>query len=125
LHVLNVLDNTDELYLRAGDIPVAAIERYRHSAERLARDTLAEQLKRGEAANLKPAPMLHVVAGRPAQVIKEVLDAERIELLVLGTVARGGLPGMLVGNTAERLLPQVPCSILAVKPEGFVSPIAE
>ena len=41
----------------------------------------------------------------------------------MGTVARGGLPGILIGNTAERLLHSVPCSLLAVKPDDFICPL--
>jgi nucleotide-binding universal stress UspA family protein len=39
-------------------------------------------------------------------------------------VARVGIPGLLMGNTAETLLHRLDCSMLAVKPPGFVSPIA-
>jgi nucleotide-binding universal stress UspA family protein len=42
----------------------------------------------------------------------------------MGTVARTGIPGLLIGNTAEGVLNQVDCSLLALKPEGFVSPVA-
>jgi hypothetical protein len=31
--------------------------------------------------------------------------------------------GLLVGNTAERMLDRVECSLLTIKPEGFVSPV--
>ncbi len=48
---------------------------------------------------------------------------ERIDLLVMGTVCRTGVPGFLIGNTAESVLQQVDCSVLAVKPEGFVTPV--
>jgi nucleotide-binding universal stress UspA family protein len=41
----------------------------------------------------------------------------------MGTVGRTGIRGLITGNTAERLLPQIPCSMLAVKPTGFESPI--
>ena len=47
----------------------------------------------------------------------------RINLLVMGTVARGGVTAMVMGNTAERVLDNVDCSVIAVKPDGFVSPI--
>ena len=40
-----------------------------------------------------------------------------------GTVARTGIPGMITGNAAEPLLPQIPCSVLPVKPAGFKSPV--
>jgi hypothetical protein len=33
------------------------------------------------------------------------------------------IQGVLLGNTAEKALSTCDCSILAVKPEGFVSPI--
>jgi nucleotide-binding universal stress UspA family protein len=39
-------------------------------------------------------------------------------------VARRGIPGLLIGNTAERILRKLPCSVLAVKPDGFVSPVS-
>jgi nucleotide-binding universal stress UspA family protein len=41
----------------------------------------------------------------------------------MGTVARGGIAGLLVGNTAERVLKRLSCAVLALKPEGSVSPV--
>jgi nucleotide-binding universal stress UspA family protein len=41
----------------------------------------------------------------------------------MGTIARGGLVGMIMGNTAERVLRDLRCSVLALKPEGFASPV--
>jgi hypothetical protein len=41
----------------------------------------------------------------------------------MGTVCRTGAAGFLIGNTAETILADVTCSILALKPEGFISPI--
>jgi nucleotide-binding universal stress UspA family protein len=61
--------------------------------------------------------------GEPEAVIPEFVVAEGIDLVVMGTVARGGVAGLLIGNTAERLLGRLPCSVLAVKPDGFVSPV--
>jgi nucleotide-binding universal stress UspA family protein len=66
-------------------------------------------------------PMLR--RGRPEDVIPEFVVAEGIDLMVMGTVARAGVSGMLIGNTAERVLRKLPCSVLAVKPDGFVSPV--
>jgi len=61
--------------------------------------------------------------GQPEDVIPEFVVSEGIDVLVMGTVARSGIPGMLIGNTAERVLRKLPCSVLTVKPDGFVSPI--
>jgi universal stress protein E len=61
--------------------------------------------------------------GQPEDIIPEFVVSEGIDVLVMGTVARGGIPGMLIGNTAERVLRRLPCSVLTVKPDGFVSPV--
>lgn len=42
-------------------------------------------------------------------------------LVVLGTRGKTGLREMLIGTTAEKIVQNAPCSILAVKPDGFVS----
>lgn len=52
------------------------------------------------------------------------IERTRPDLLVMGTLGRAGIPGLIVGNTAERLIDLVPCSLLAIKPQGFVSPLA-
>ena len=41
----------------------------------------------------------------------------------MGTVARTGVPGFIMGNTAETMLQQIDCWVLAVKPEGFLTPV--
>lgn len=45
------------------------------------------------------------------------------DLIVMGTVGRTGLPGFFIGNTAEDVLQSAQCSVLAVKPDGFISPV--
>ena len=47
----------------------------------------------------------------------------KADLVVMGTVARTGIPGYIVGNTAEMILSQIACAVLAVKPPGFTSPV--
>jgi len=64
---------------------------------------------------------IHLVTGKPSIVIPEFIDAMRVDLIVMGTVARTGIPGLVYGNTAEKVLQQVDCSILAIKPDDFVS----
>jgi nucleotide-binding universal stress UspA family protein len=61
--------------------------------------------------------------GYPWKVIG--MTARRIDagLIVMGSVARRGIPGFLIGNTAEKVLRQHDRSILTVKPDDFVSPV--
>lgn len=64
-----------------------------------------------------------VISDSPAGAILDYVESREIELVVMGTIARAGIPGMLVGNTAEKVMPHLPCSLLAVKPVGFKSPV--
>jgi nucleotide-binding universal stress UspA family protein len=41
----------------------------------------------------------------------------------MGTVGRVGIPGLFIGNTAEEIFQTTACSVLAVKPDGFISPV--
>ena len=66
---------------------------------------------------------IHLEKGPPAVVVREVVARHRINLLVMGTVARTGVAGLIMGNTAEAVLNSVRCSVIAIKPPGFVSPL--
>lgn len=55
--------------------------------------------------------------GTPEAVIAELVAARAIDCVVLGTVARSGIAGLLIGNTAERILRTLPCSVLTVRPD--------
>jgi nucleotide-binding universal stress UspA family protein len=47
-----------------------------------------------------------------------------IDIIVLGTHGRSGLPHILMGSVAERVVRKAPCPVLTVRPEGhqFVMP---
>ncbi len=78
---------------------------------------------RSELSEPEPEPEVHISRGAPSQVVREAVQHLGPDLLVMGTLSKGGVAGMLVGSTAERLLQRVDCSILAMKPADFVSPI--
>jgi universal stress protein E len=64
-------------------------------------------------------PIIRVATGQPEEVIWRAVTGERTDLVVMGLVGRSGFQRLWIGNTAERLLPEIPCSLLAVKPEGY------
>lgn len=73
-----------------------------------------ESLESGNAFLLK---------GPTANSIETFVNEQSVDLLVLGTVARSGLGGFFIGNTAEEILDNVHCSVLALKPYQFKSSI--
>ena len=66
---------------------------------------------------------IHLVKGEAALVIPKLAHEKQVDLIVMGTVCRTGIAGFFIGNTAEKILQDVDCSVLTVKPEGFVSPV--
>lgn len=69
-----------------------------------------------------PATHRQLLQGYPEEAIPEFIEKQKINLLVMGAVSRSRLDAALIGHTAERLLDEVPCDVLVVKPDGFVDP---
>jgi len=59
-------------------------------------------------------------------VLMPFVDAanECPDVIVMGTICRSGVEGLLIGNTAETVLDHADCSLMTLKPPGFVSPIS-
>lgn len=70
------------------------------------------------------SPQLHLPRGDPREAIPALARDLKADLVVMGTLARTGIAGFIIGNTAEGILDHIDCSVLAVKPEGFVSPVS-
>jgi universal stress protein E len=67
----------------------------------------------------------HLAWGYPWQEIGRIASKHNADLITMGTVGRSGVKGVLLGNTAERILDTCDCSILIVKPDDYVSPISK
>ena len=77
----------------------------------------------GKFAPHIPKGGIHLLKGNAEALIPALTKRRKFELIVMGTICRTGLAGFIVGNTAENILQQVNCSVLTVKPDGFVSPV--
>jgi len=67
----------------------------------------------------------HVEEGLPETVIEQIASNIDAELVILGTIGRTGISAALIGNTAEHVIDQLNCDVLALKPDGYVSPLAD
>ena len=76
----------------------------------------------GDALNFLQ-PQTHLVKGWARKEIPALVGRLEADLVVMGTVARTGIPGFIMGNTAETILNQIDCSVLAIKPPGFATPV--
>lgn len=67
--------------------------------------------------------VMEALLGNPRDVLPMYVKDKGIDLIAMGTVCRTGIKGFLIGNTAESILSEVECSVLALKPDGFVSSV--
>lgn len=89
--------------------------------QRAADQRLSELL--AKVSNVPPAAHICLPRGDAKRIIPAFATELNVDLVVMGTVSRTGLAGLLIGNTAEAVLPQLNCSLLTVKPPGFESPV--
>ncbi|UGA56329.1 universal stress protein UspE [Vibrio sp. VB16] len=64
-----------------------------------------------------------VEQGLPEDVIPSVVQELKAGLVILGTTGRTGISAVFIGNTAEHVIDKINCDVLALKPNGFVSPL--
>lgn len=130
LHVVHAWEAIGEGAMRSGFMRteeekvkayVKAVERHHEeSLDALIRET-SERL--GPEATRYLKPNAHLMKGWARKEIPALIRELGADLVVMGSVARTGISGLLMGNTAEMILTQIDCSVLAAKPQGFVSPV--
>jgi nucleotide-binding universal stress UspA family protein len=123
LHVVHAWQVCDQRVLRGWQarVPETQLDDWAEQAREAHQRRFDELLGKFNLMELKHR--LHLVEGEAGTVIPQLASKERIDLIVMGTVARAGLEGYFIGNTAETVLQRVGCSVLTVKPDGFVSPV--
>lgn len=130
LHVVHVWDAIGESAMRGGlmrtpeEKILAYVEQVRRHHERSLNALLHElNAQLGPAAMSYLSAQKHLIKGWARKEIPALAKQIDADLIVMGTVARTGIPGFIMGNTAETILNQIECSVLAIKPPGFTSPV--
>jgi universal stress protein E len=70
-----------------------------------------------------PEEQTSVEQGLAEDVISKSVSELKAGLVILGTSGRSGLSAVFIGNTAENVIDKVDCDLLALKPEGYISPL--
>jgi len=122
LHIVHVWHSLGERYVHNRGMTEEEVQEAKAQEKVQHKQRLDTLLNQVEVTDLKPH--LHLIEGDPDEGIPELVVAQGIDLLVMGTACRTGIAGFLIGNTAEEILNQVDCSVLTLKPEGFVTPVA-
>jgi len=129
LHVVHVWDAPGEAMVRSwSELPDESGALYvegEQSRHQAALDQFREQLKDrlGKEAFEHIRPCFHLIRGAAATAIPEISRQLQTDVVVMGTLGRAGIAGVLIGNTAESILEQLQCSVVAIKPPGFSTPV--
>ncbi len=73
---------------------------------------LRSLLKKTSEAGVRAEGLL--LTGRPEDAIARAARKHRVDLLVVGTHGRTGLPRLILGSVASRIITAAPCPVLAV-----------
>jgi universal stress protein E len=130
LHIVHAWRAIGESEMRSGfiksseDEVVAYVEgvrqQHKQNLDALV-DGIMSKLGRNASGYLKPKT--HLLKGYPGEDIPVLAREIEADLVVMGTIARTGISGFIMGNTAETILNRLDCSVLAIKPPGFETPI--
>ena len=133
LHVVHVWDAIGESALRdgLGTFSSTTEERVMDYVEQVRRhhtanvDALLQEhsLTQHRESQAYQKPKKHLVKGWARKEIPALAQQIDADLVVMGTVVRTGIAGFFMGNTAETILNQINCSVLAIKPPGFQTPV--
>ena len=89
-------------------------DRIEASARSTARRRLDALIGRARKAGVRARAL--VIVGSPYEQIARAAGSARAEMLVVGTHGRTGLPRLLVGSVAQRILATARCPVLLVRP---------
>ncbi len=121
LHVVHVIEEEGQGFFGGTSREEAA--RLEAKERESAEAEINERLSRTDYRTLVHGTKVHVEVGTPEEVILDLIEAETVDLMVIGSVGRSGLSAMLLGSTAERLLSTADSSLMVVKPDDFVCPV--
>lgn len=124
VEAINAWRLLEEHALRSGRVQLAPdeVDSILKKERNASRRRLDELVNRHRISDDSPG-IVHK-KGFAGDVIPDYVKLHGIDTIVMGTVGRTGVRGLFIGNSAETILNRVDCSVIAVKPPGFVSPVA-
>ena len=124
IHLLHVVDEPLSPPTWHGYVPPQMVEDYVASRRANVKKKLHDQLGQAGDRSAEVGVHVHVVEGQPDEAILQAIDDLNINLVVMGTAARSGVARVVLGNTTERLISHMRCSLIAVKSPEFESPLS-
>lgn len=115
LFVVHSLEFPFEAYMRTAGLTEEEVVKHRTRLRQEAQTKLDAQLVKSDARTLPHGIKAVILEGSPDDVVTKFIVENEIDLLILGSQGHTGLSRVLLGNTAERILPNVNASVLTVR----------
>jgi universal stress protein E len=115
LHAVHAYARVSGITLPAVEITPEIQMQIEQESERIARANFERELRNSRI----PRSRRYLLASDPVTGIAKAARTCRSAIVVMGAVSRTGLKRLLIGNTAERILDDLRCDILVVKPPRF------
>jgi len=107
LHVISAM------YWATGEMPGALSASLMEELESVAQQSLEQAFQRVRAAGLEGEVV--VLHGSPFEGIVSAARDQGVDLIVMGSHGRTGLPHLLLGSVAERVVRLAPCPVLVTR----------
>lgn len=117
MHAYTHLPNTTTQFIGTSESVVSEIAA---ASEAQAKQAFERALRKTRI----PRSRRHLRLGPAVEAIPRTARALRAGIVVMGAVSRSGLRRIVIGNTAERILGDLPCDVLTVKPARFVTRVS-
>lgn len=120
LHVMHVYMPVLPGAVAMLDAATQAVSEVLAANEALARRSFDKALRRSRV----PRGRRYLIKGAAGVAIPRMAEKLDAGLVVMGAISRSTLKRIAIGNTAERVLGDLPCDVLVVKPKRFVTRVS-
>ena len=123
LQIISCWDYAFEGYLRDSSWMKSSDSEIAKIVEKAEKEHYQKLLTLIKDSSIEGNYQIHHLRGGVSECLPVFVQQQQIDILVMGTLARTGIPGFIIGNSAENIVQNLSCSLLALKPQGFTSPV--
>ena len=109
--------------VKSGLMTPGLFKKMEEKMQRLALRSAQASLTRALRGVRIAASRRYLIASDPVHAITQAAQQSNSAIVVMGAVSRSGFRRLLIGNTAERILDELSCDLLVVKPAKFRSKV--
>jgi universal stress protein A len=121
IYVLHIIHNP--FGLEGWNVPIASLKELNEEYERIqkkAREDLNRMVEEGKAKGIPVQVMVR--EGHPNKELFQVIEDEKIDLLILLAHEEWRLEHILFGRANDEIIRRMPCSVMLVKQEPKAAP---